>query len=704
MAVNPHTLPVLRDELEILEGAPNSDGSPTWTIFDPIRNRFFKLDRAVFEVLTRWRFGNENMISSRINQETSLNITPDYVKKVATFLSEHQLTRSHGRQGMCTLAKAVKSQNQSWWAWLMHHYLFFRIPVVRPDCFLSHTYPYVAWLYSRFVAVLLAVGLVIGLFLLSRQWETFVVSLVDMLSLQGLVYFGVAIVISKLAHEFGHAYTAKRFGCHVPTMGIAFLVMWPMFYTDCNETWKLKDRRQRFSVASAGMVVELSIAIFAMLLWSFLPYGPAKDMTFVLATTTWVSSVLINISPFMRFDGYYLMSDWLDIPNLHERSTALARWKLREVLFDLGEPAPEIFSRRRRRFLITFAVCVWVYRLVLFLGIAMLVYHFFIKIIGVLLFSVEIGWFVLRPLWSEMRQWGRRRGKIMRRSRSLLSLFFGVGLVVLFSIPWQATVTVPALLQADSLIQIYASAQGRIVSDLAIEGRMLMSDEPIMTLENKELDHQFNQLNARRKVLQYELDAGAFDAQFRKRNDVIIASLAELDAEREAFQKLKQRLKTRTPMKGIFTDPEPDLTKGQWIGRGQRLGAVRSVVASRIVAYVDEDDIFRIKPMAKCRFYSREPGKLAEPCHVEVLQTSASAILAEPALASAFGGTIRVRAGEKGLVPERAIYKVRLKLENDANTFPTQIVGRVRIEAEKVSVLTRVWTWALAVLIRESGM
>ena len=120
-------------------------------------------------------------------------------------------------------------------------------------------------------------------------------------------------------------------------MGVAFLVLWPMFYTDTNESWKLQSRRHRLNIASAGVIVELAIAAIATLLWSFLPPGNLREAIFVIATTTWISSVIINASPFMRFDGYYLLSDLWRMPNLHERSFTLARWWLRKKLFDLDE-------------------------------------------------------------------------------------------------------------------------------------------------------------------------------------------------------------------------------------------------------------------------------------------------------------------------------------------------------------------------------
>jgi len=186
-------------------------------------------------------------------------------------------------------------------------------------------------------------------------------TLVDTLTPSGFVSYALSLTLVKMLHECGHAFTAKRLGCRVPTMGVAFLVMWPVLFTDVNETWRLPDRRDRLAVGVAGIAVELAIAAWSTVLWVLLPDGPLRQMTFLLAAITWLTSLTINLSPFMRFDGYFLLMDAVNIPNLHTRAFNMARWWVRETLFGLNEEPPEAFSPGRRRFLIIFAFAVWIY-------------------------------------------------------------------------------------------------------------------------------------------------------------------------------------------------------------------------------------------------------------------------------------------------------------------------------------------------------
>ena len=180
----------------------------------------------------------------------------------------------------------------------------------------------------------------------------------------------------------------------------------------CFTAWKLRSARARLAIASAGILTELTIAALATLGWALAEPGALRDAFFYLATTNWILSLTLNASPFMRFDGYFILSDLLDFPNLHERAGAQARTALRRGILGLDEPWPEHFPARQRRGLVAFAIGTWLYRLVLFAGIAVAVYLLFFKVLGIFLFLVEIAWFILLPVWRELRQWWASRAAV----------------------------------------------------------------------------------------------------------------------------------------------------------------------------------------------------------------------------------------------------------------------------------------------------
>lgn len=692
----------LRDDLRLHATAPAADGSPRWVIHDPARHRFYQIDWPAFEILSRWHEADPATLAARVAAETPLRVGPDDVDDLHRFLAEQQLLRPAPGGGL-ELWRRARAGRLGPGQWLLHHYLFFRIPLLRPDRFLAATLPALAWIYHRRTLGLLAVAAVVAAVLLLRQLDPFRASLVDLLSPAGLVRFAGALALAKLAHEFGHAYTAKYYGCRVPTMGVAFLVLWPMLYTDVSAVWTLRHRRQRFAVSLAGLAAELGLAVLAALAWSLLPPGAARELAFVLATTSLASSLLLNLSPFMRFDGYFLLSDWLDLPNLHERAFALARWQLREWLFALGAPPPETFAPRRRRFLILFAFATWIYRLLLFLGIALLVYHFFIKLVGIFLFLVEIGWFVLRPIWREVGAWRRldlRLGVAGRWRRPAVPLLLTVLLLLL---PWQTAVQAPALWAAGRHVTLYAPGPGRLARIAVGEGEAVAAGAPLFVLDHPELGYRRERAGRQAEIVAGEREQGRFAAALRERARVLTAEDAAVAAADTAAARQQQRLELRAPFAGTAIDLEPDLAPGTWLGKGQRLGALRDTGPARIVAYVGEDDIDRIAPGAACRFYPEALDRPVLACRVAAIDPAAVRALQEPLLANLFGGPLPVRAQGRQLIPERALYRLRIDLDDPAAGPGSQMRGTVAIDGRAASLLGRLLQTAGAVALRESG-
>ena len=448
-------LPPLREEIAIFPGPTALDGSPTWTLHDPALNRFYRLGWSEFEIISRWDSGTIAALTERLDAETTLRIEAEDIEELSHFLMSHDLLRVVGPQATANLLSKAERQRESWGKWLLHNYLFMRIPLVRPDRFLTATYPYMRWVYSRpFALTIAAIGL-FGLYLVTRQWDTFFHTFVDLFSVMGAVSFGITLMGLKVIHEMGHAYTAKRFGCKVPNMGVALLVMVPVLYTDVNDGWKLTLRRQRLAIGIAGVTAELCCAALAICAWGFLPDGPARSVAFLVATTTWVTTVLLNLSPFMRYDGYYVLSDWLEVPNLHARSFALARWWIREALFGFGDPVPEEFPSGRQKFLIAFALTTWFYRFTLFMGIALLVYHFTFKVIGVAMMIAEVGFFLVRPIAAEAMVWFRRRGELRWRPRTFWTAGGVLALLALLFVPWRSGIEAPALLKSRQHVDVF---------------------------------------------------------------------------------------------------------------------------------------------------------------------------------------------------------------------------------------------------------
>jgi len=697
-------LPALREDLRLLPGPAAADGSATWTIHDPARQRFFRIGRAGFEALSRWHLGRASRVAEVVRRDTTADLTLEQVGQLARFLLVNNLTLAADPASADRLTQQRRAMRTGPLRWLVHHWLFIRIPLVRPDGFLHATLPIVRLLVGRLTAVALLSLFVLSLFLVSRVWDGFVGTFLYFFSWEGLGLFFCALLVSKIFHELGHAYTAVHYGCRVPSMGVALMVMWPVLYTDTTDTWRLTQRRQRLMVGLAGMAVELALAILATFLWCLLPEGPLRGAVFMMATANWVTSLLINLNPFMRFDGYYLLSDLWGIENLQARSFALGRWKLREVLFGFGEPPPEAVSRRRRRWMILYAYATWIYRFFLFLGIALLVYHVVFKALGVILMLIELIWFIAMPIRNELQEWWRRR-KLIRPTLNLaLTLAVLSGLVWMTTVPWHDRVVLPAIHRARAYAAIHPPAPARLAAVHVTAGAPVAADQLLFTLEQPDLTHSLAQTETRISLLSQTVARQAANAETLDRLRVVEQELAQARTQRAGLEALLTRLSVHAPIAGHIADLAPALEVGRWLPMDLRLATVVAPAGSLFVAYAPEGDLHRVEIGAEGWFIPENPADPALPVRVLEVAQTASRVLETPYLSADHGGPIAAEPDSQGRpIPVESQYRVVL-VPTQPIAAPAQVrTGVIHVRAEARSLADRVWRAGAALLIREFG-
>jgi putative peptide zinc metalloprotease protein len=699
----PITLPPLRDELLLHQASPDHHGHPRWTLEDPARNRFFQIGWAEVEMLARWGRGDAEAIAQDVNASTTLEIEPDDVVGFAHFLSAASLLQARGPDAMARLAQQAQAGRMGWAKWLLKNYLFVRFPLVRPDPWLERALPHVRFVFSQafFWATLLA-GLT-GLLLAGRQWDVFRATFLHFFTLEGAALAGLTLFATKVLHELGHAFTAKRHGARVSTMGVALLVMFPVLYTDTSGAWKLRDRRQRLQIGAAGMAAELALACYATLAWSFLPDGPLRSAAFMLATTTWLLTLAINLNPFMRFDGYFLLSDALDMANLQDRSFALARWHLRETLFGLGEEAPEELPVRLRRFLILYAYGVWIYRFFLFLGIALLVYHYFFKLLGLFLFAVEIVWFIGLPIWRELSEWASRRSSLRFNPATLRSGLLALLAIGLLLLPWGGTVRAPALLRAGQQVMLYVPTGGRLVS-LVEPGQQVVAGQSLFELFDPDLDHRLASVERELARLRWQSSFLVMDRASTASLRTVRQDYAAAQEKHAALLLERERLTIRAPFDGLVADRATPLAVGEWVAAGEWLGTLTAPGPAQVEAFVDEHDLERLAVGNEASFTAEAGGWDKLTLRLDSLATTATTRLQNvPELASTQGGGIAALSDPRyGPVPEKAVYRVMLTAVGGKRP-PMALRGQVHIAAERRSPAMRLLTSAIAVLRREAG-
>ena len=244
------------------------------------------------------------------------------------------------------IRRRKKNRWRKVWAFLAN-ILFIKIPIIDPERLLTRMYPYFRWIFTRTFVTLSTLSMLLAVSLVVSQWKTFYDKLPDFQSFFNwwtIMSFWVCLAVVKIIHEFGHGLTAKHFGGEVHEMGILFLVLTPALYCDVTDSWLLPNKWKRIWISAAGIYVECFLASIATFVWWYSTPGLLNSLAMATMFICSVNTIMFNANPLLRYDGYYVMADWLEIPNLRIKSTQFFAYLIPGEGAGAGNPGPELHA------------------------------------------------------------------------------------------------------------------------------------------------------------------------------------------------------------------------------------------------------------------------------------------------------------------------------------------------------------------------
>jgi len=704
ISVLAQALPAIRQDLELHRGPVVKRLGTTWRIRDPLRNRFFDIGKFELIALSEWVSGiTLSQLAELVSANSGEVVNEEHLIPFLSFLQQNELLSPKNIEVRKFLRVRKAQSKPKWWKWLLHNYLFIRVPLFNPERMLEWLLPRGKWIYSR-PTLLAMIGLaLLDIYLITQHWSDLSHHFDFSFTFEGLLFIAGAGAISKVVHELGHALTARRYGVRVPAMGIAFVVMYPMLYTDTSDSWRLRDKNQRLAIASAGMVAEFSVALIAILLWAITPDGIFRSVLFSLAFVGWLVALALNASPFFRFDGYYILSDAVDIPNLHDRGTALARMRYRKALFGINDEDPEPnLSNSARNLLTTFSIFTYIYRFIVFIGIALFVYSYFFKLLGIVLMIVELGWFVFRPIYIEIIALKSRMSELRPK---WFALFFVLALSFFCSWVWILATSVrsPALMTAKNEYYIQAPFASYLTELKTVNGQQVNEGEELIVLLFPETALRLNTSEISRNAFFEELQRTAANSQSRERTNALQSQLASAEGSARLSLRESDLLRLRAPGAGVVRDVLPNTTSGHWVRSRELLMRVVSENQAIIHAYVDESSIYQLRTGARAIFYADDPNSAPVFGRVTAIDTATIRTVPSTLLASKHGGPLPVDSGANG---EELLRETRYRIEiepDEITQIPRVTRGSVFVEGDSLGTLLLFQQRMLRSFVREFG-
>ena len=696
----------LREDIDLYPGTRGSEGLPTYVLHDRWRNRFVNIGWLEFELLKRWHLQDPALIADAVNEQTTLYAEPEDVAALTDFLKNQELTidSSDSAEIMKRGANLIEQKKKSRIKWNPMAYLMFRIPLIRPDKFLQSTMWMVRPFMSKTAFYVNLFLLTLGLILVQQQWYTFLGYVNRALSLDGAIYLFFALAVSKSFHEFGHAYTTKRFGLKVSSMGLMWMMIFPFFYTDTTESWKLESRKKRIAIGAAGVIAELQLAVIATLLWAVLPDSALRYACFYLATAAWIATLIINLSPFLRWDGYWVLSDLVGIQNMRERANNVTKWWFGRMIMGFDEPNPVVLPEKKVNFCIVFSILAWFYRVGIFLAIAAIIFTRLPKILGIYAMISMVVAMVVKPIVMTFWEFFKRRNE-MHWNRYSISSFAIMGFfLLLMFIPWQSNIEIPGVVAPRQHNEVYPGVDGRVV-DIPEVGSQLRKGDLLFKMENPDLRHE-------QLVQQYDVDY--YSTALARTGSQALLEFRALDRERlnianSEYVKASRnvsRLQARAPYDGVVTWVDKLAAQGGYISHEQPILTFVDPESNQIYGYIGEYDLQRLDIEGPIRFYPEHPYFPTITGTIVELDTANASVLDYEILSSQSGGPITTEVDQTTgkLSPRDPIYLVKMQIdEGQQKHFSIILRGRVVLEGERKSFASRFFDSLVGTIIRESG-
>lgn len=473
------------------------------------------------------------------------------------------------------------------------------LPLFDPERLLNRAMPWVrpllGWTGAAIWLVTVGAALILG----GLHWNDLCDNVSDhILSLQNIAMIGLIYPLVKVAHEFGHAVMVKRWGGEVHEMGVMLLVLMPIPYVDASASLSFRDKRQRMLVGAAGIMVELFIAALAMLVWVNIEPGAARAVAFNLMLIAGVSTVLFNGNPLVRFDAYYVLADYLEIPNMGSRSTRYITYLLQKHLLGSDRVESPANNSGEAWRMGVYATLAFVYRLFLSVRIILFIAGKFF-VVGIVL----AGWagvsMIALPLFKAGKFLLKDSAMQRRRTRLTAVVLLPLCLLIgsIFFLPLPLFTTAQGVIWAPEESKVYAAADGFVEQTLEPSGARVEPGTPLARCQDPELAAKVKQLVAQREEYQ------ARHQQSRMTDlaeaAILQEEIARIEAELVRARERAEDLLIKSSRAGIFILPDEADLPGRFVHRGTPLGYVLDQSSPQVRVLVPQEDIDRIRSQTR---------------------------------------------------------------------------------------------------------
>ena len=704
-------------------------GRPFWVVKEPIGLKYYRFQEEEFAIL-QMLDGESSYDDLKKQFEAEFppqRITLQDLQHFIGMLHRSGLvisdTPGQGRQLNRRRAETSRRELMG----KLSNVLAIRFKGIDPERLLNWLYPKVRWFFSFWFFIGVIVMGLVALALVTVQYEEFRTRLPafhEFFGPSNWFYLGITLGLTKVLHEFGHGLSCKHFGGECHEMGVMFLVLTPCLYCNVSDSWLLPNKWHRAAIGAAGIYVEVFLATVATFLWWFSQPGLLNHICLSIMFVCSVSTILFNGNPLLRFDGYYILSDIAEIPNLRQKATKILGRIASEYCLGIEQQEDPFLPDRHLWFFATYTIAATVYRWVVVFSILFflnaVLEPYGLKVIGQAIGLMGLFGLLVQPVWNLIKYFrtpgrmGQVKAKNFLITVSVISalIFF----VCFVPLPYNVKCAVEVKPNEEKVKRVIAQTPGRLESVDVKLGQTVNAEDKIATVSDVPLQLEYEEVKRQGEVFKKQWFALR---QERKREDAsVTGDIFRLERAMESnsrslanITKRMQHLTLTAPVSGIVMPPpekkeDPDV-EGRlptWYGsllRKENLGArvemddvlclVGDPGAFEAMLVIDQSDLpFVSEDMEAQIRLDAYAGDTLTGTITDI--AGADMEVASPTLSNMTGGQLAMVTDAAGVQrPQSASYEARVPLADLDVPLRFGLRGRAKIKAKKQTILQRGW-------------
>ena len=466
-----------------------------------------------------------------------------------------------------------------------------KIPLFNPDHIMEIMTRYFGWLVSSGGGLLWIIVVVAGFFQLIKHWDQFVINRINSFSPDDLLWFGITWLVLKLLHETAHGVTCKKFGGQVHSCGMLLLLLIPLPYVDVTSSWRFISKWQRIIVAAAGMMVEVFIAAIACMVWVAAEPGPLKYHAGNIIITATLHTLIFNANPLMKFDGYYMLSDFLEIPNLATRGRSYLKSVFKRLYFgNKIQPVNEVGIRGVVVKIYGFLAMLWFFSISLGLSLAASSmfegFGLIVALVGMILwFGIPVAKFCKFVVMGSKTEKPNRLWFATAMSLTLLLLG-----AFLFVCPSPSVVSAPIVIDFEELSIVRTEAAGFAKTIHVTDGQTVDAGQLLVTMENQDLTSELESLRVDVAI-----------SELRIKTFLTGGDIASLKLEQSSLESMQDRVTELTtlmeklnivaPQSGVVMSSELDAKLNTYLKPGDEVLSIGKTDQLQAIALTRQQDV-----------------------------------------------------------------------------------------------------------------